>query len=143
MNALPIRNYLAEHAAAAGLDLENLSGPSGSPENVLRLVLLGAKLPLDKVADVAALIECDARCLFRVALMQFYRDDTIQLLERMLGQSERNPAEEAWLSLVRRAAGGRAQATEPNRPTPRHRAVKGMHIKGIGVIPRQINGLQK
>jgi hypothetical protein len=106
MNDLPIRNYLSEHAVAAGLDPERLDGPSGSPEHLLRLVLHGnAKLPLDKVADVAALIGCDARGLFRVTLAQFYSSDTIQLLERMLAPPERNSAEEAWLGLIRRAGG--------------------------------------
>jgi hypothetical protein len=108
MNDLPIRNYLSEHAVTVGLDPEKLDGPSGSPEHLLRLVLHGnAKLPLDKVADVAALIGCDARGLFRVALAQFYRHDTIHLLERMLAPPERNSAEEAWLGLIRRAAGVR------------------------------------
>lgn len=105
MNSLPIRD-LSEHAAAVNLNLDSLNGPSGSPERVLRLVLdSNAKLPLDRVTDVAALVGCDARGLFRLALMQFYSDDTIQLLERMLGQRERNAAEEAWLSLIRHAAG--------------------------------------
>ena len=106
MNDLPIRNYLSEHTVAAGLAPERLHGLSGSPEHLLRLVLDGnAKLPLDKVANVAALIGCDARGLFRVALAQFYSNDTIQLLEHMLAPPERAPAEEAWLSLIRRAAG--------------------------------------
>lgn len=58
MNSLPIRDYLSEHAAAVNLNLDSLNGPSGSPERVLRLVLdSNAKLPLDRVADVAALLE--------------------------------------------------------------------------------------
>lgn len=114
MNSLPIRDYLSEHAAAVNLNLDSLNGPSGSPERVLRLILVSnAKLPLDRVADVAALVGCNARRLFRLALMQFYNDDTIQLLERMLGERERNPAEEAWLSLIRRAAG--EQLEPPSR----------------------------
>jgi hypothetical protein len=114
MNDLPIRNYVSEHAAAAGLNLESLDGPSGSAEHLLRLVLNGnAKLPLDKVANVAALIGCDARGLFRAALLQFYSNDTIQLLENMLAPPERTSAEEAWLSLIRGAAGDGLEP--PNR----------------------------
>jgi hypothetical protein len=114
MNDLPIRNYLSEHAIAAGLAPERLHGPSGLPEHLLRLVLDGnAKLPLDKVADVAVLIGCDARSLFRVALAQFYSSDTIQLLEQMLAPPERGPAEEAWLGLIRHAAGDGLEP--PNR----------------------------
>jgi hypothetical protein len=89
MNSLPIRNYLSEHAAAAGLDFESIDGPLGTPEHLLHLIFSrNAKLPLDKVPDVAALAGCDVRSLFRVALSQFYSDDTIQLLERMLATRE-------------------------------------------------------
>lgn len=91
MNRLPIRDYLSKHAAAANLNLDSLNGTSGSPERVLRLVLdSNAKLPLDRVADVAALLECDARGLFLVALTQFYNNDAIQLLERMLAPPEQS-----------------------------------------------------
>jgi hypothetical protein len=111
MNDLPIRNYLSEHAAATGLNLKSLGGPLGSPRNLLRLVLDGnAKLPLDRVADVAALIGRAARELFRVALAQFYSDESIQLLEQMLAPPEKSAAEEAWIILIRRAAG---QGLEP------------------------------
>lgn len=107
MNSIPIRDYLSEHAAS-NLNLEGLNGTFGSPEHLLQLVLNGkAKLPLDKVEDVAAFIGCDAQGLFRLPLQQFYHDDNIQLLERMFGEPERNPAEEAWLSLIRRATGRR------------------------------------
>ena len=114
MDDLPIRNYLSEHAVAAGLDPESLDGPSGSPKHLFRLVLDGkAKLPLDKIADVAAIVGCDARGLFRAALAQFYGDDTIQLMERMFGPPERSSGEEAWISFIRRAAPDRLEP--PNR----------------------------
>jgi len=100
MNDLPIRNYLSEHAAVAGVDFESLDGPSGTPEHLLHLIFSGnAKLPLDKVPDVAALTGCDARGLFRVALAQFYSSDTIQLLERMLVPPERASAAKEKLPL--------------------------------------------
>lgn len=55
MNSLPTQNYLSEHAAAVGIDIERLDGPSGTTERLLRLILDGnAKLPLDRVADMAA-----------------------------------------------------------------------------------------
>lgn len=114
MNSLPISDYLSEHAAAAGLSPDDLDGPSGSPEHLVRLVLDDkAKLPLDKVADVATIVGCDARALFRVALAQFYSGDTIQLMEHMLGPHERNAGEEAWVSFIRSAAPDRLQP--PNR----------------------------
>lgn len=86
MNSLPICHYLADCMATAGLSLDDLDGPPGSPEHMLRLVLEGtAKLPLDKVEAVAAFLGCDASVLFRAALAQFYSADTIGLMERMLG----------------------------------------------------------
>ncbi|MDM7979025.1 MAG: hypothetical protein QUV71_01625 [Rhizobium sp.] len=105
MNSLPIRDCLAELVTAAGLSINDLDGPSGSPEHLLRLVLDGnAKMPLDKVAAVAAMFDCDPRALFRSALTQFYGADTIALMERMLGPQERSVGEEAWVSFVRRVA---------------------------------------
>jgi hypothetical protein len=105
MNSLPIRNYLTECMATVGLSLHDIDGPTGSPRRLVRLVLDGtAKMPLDKVPDVAAMLRCDAMALFRLALAQFYSADTIALMERMLGPQERSVGEEAWVSFVRSAA---------------------------------------
>ncbi|WP_037436330.1 hypothetical protein [Sinorhizobium fredii] len=76
------------------------------------LILSGnAKLPLDRVEDVAKLLGCDKRQLFRLALLQFYTEDAVRLLENMLA----NPitdAEKMWLNEIRSAAAGAVQ--EPN-----------------------------
>lgn len=105
MNDVSVRSYLSEKALAKGMDIERIEGPSGSPEHMLRLVLEGtAKLPLDKVEAVAALIGSDARNLFRLALPQFYSQDAIALMERMLGPQSRGSGEDAWVNFVRRAA---------------------------------------
>lgn len=105
MSSLTIRDYLTELVMAAGLNTDDLNGPPGSSERLVRLVLDGtAKLPLEKVTAVAAIFGCDARALFRVALAQFYSAEAIALLERMLGPQERSAGEEAWVSFVRRAA---------------------------------------
>ncbi len=114
MNDLPILNYLSERAAAAGVNLESADGPSGTTGHLLYLVFhSNAKLPLDRVSDVATFVGCDARDLFRLALAQFYNSDTIHLLERMLAPPEMNAAEVAWLSLIRQAAG--EELEPPNR----------------------------
>lgn len=114
MNSLPIRNYLTDCMANAGLSLDDFDGPSGSPEHLVRLVLDGtAKMPLEKVADVAAMLDCDARVLFRAALTQFYSADTIELMERMLGPQERSAGEAAWVDFIRRGAPDRVEP--PNR----------------------------
>ncbi|WP_313558663.1 hypothetical protein [Agrobacterium cavarae] len=114
MNSLPIRNYLTDCMANAGLSLDDFDGPTGSPERLVRLILDGiAKMPLDKVADVAVILGCDARELFRAALAQFYSADTIELMERMLGPQERSIGEQAWVDFIRRAAPDRVEP--PNR----------------------------
>lgn len=105
MNNLPIRDYLAELVPAAGLSINDLDGPPGSTERLVHVILDGtAKMPLDKVTDIAAMLNCDDRALFRVALAQFYSADTIALMERMLGPQERSVGEEAWVSFVRSMA---------------------------------------
>lgn len=105
MKSLPLHDYLTDYMATAGLNIEDIDGPPGSPERLLRLVLDGtAKMPLDKVADIAETLKCDDRALFRVALAQFYSADTVGLLERMLGPQERRAGEEAWVRFVRSAA---------------------------------------
>lgn len=105
MNSLPFRDYLAELVTAAGLSINDLNGPSGSPERLVRLVLEGnAKMPLDKVPAVADILNCDDRALFRVALTQFYSAGTVALLDRMLGPQERSAGEDAWVSFVRSVA---------------------------------------
>lgn len=105
MKSLPLHDYLTDYMATAGLKIEDIDGPPGSPERLLRLVLDGtAKMQLDKVADVAAMLKCDDRALFRVALAQFYSADTVALLERMLTPHESSVGEEAWVNFVRSVA---------------------------------------
>lgn len=104
MNSLPIRDYLTDCMANAGLRLDGLDGSSGSTERMVRLVLDGkVKMPLDKVASVAAILDCDARALFRAALAQFYSADTIELMERMLAPQEPTVGEQAWVNFAREA----------------------------------------
>lgn len=50
------------------------------------IILRGdARLPLDRVEEVALTLGCDARQLFRLAMRQFYEEESICLFERMLG----------------------------------------------------------
>jgi len=105
MNSLPLHDYLTDCMITAGISPDDLDGPSGSPERLGRLVLDGtAKMPLDKVPDVAAMLGCDQKALFRVALTQFYSAETIALMERMLGPQDRSAGEAAWVSFIRRIA---------------------------------------
>lgn len=70
------------------------------------LILRGeAKLPLDRVEEVADLLDCDKHQLFRMAMHQFYDEKAIALLERMLGVPM-TAEEQKWLHVVRSAADG-------------------------------------
>lgn len=105
MNSLPIHVHLAALMTSAGLNM-NLDGPSNSTVHLVRLLLDGkAKLPLDKVAEVAVMLKCDERALFRVALAQFYNSETIALIERMLGAPESSVGEEARVGCQERGTG--------------------------------------
>jgi transposase-like protein len=72
---------------------------------LFKMILSGdAKLPLDRVEEVADLLDCDKRQLFRMAMRQFYDKESISTLERMLG----NPLteeEQQWLDIIRSASG--------------------------------------
>lgn len=73
---------------------------------LFQLILSGdAKLPLDRVEETAALLGCDKHELFRVAMRQFYDEQTISTFEKMLGCSISNE-EQQWLDVVRSASDG-------------------------------------
>lgn len=73
---------------------------------LFQLILSGdAKLPLDRVEETAALLGCDKHELFRVAMRQFYDEQTISTFEKMLGCSISHE-EQQWLDVVRSASDG-------------------------------------
>jgi len=68
-----------------------------------------AKLPLDRVEEVANLLDCDRGQLFRMAMRQFYDNQSISNFEKMLS----NPLsenEQQWLDLIRSASGDEVAA---------------------------------
>lgn len=96
-----IRDFLIEqHRAIA---------PFKSKETVLdtplfQMVLSGAaKLPLDHVEEVADLLSCNKHELFRMAMRQFYDQQTTSLFERMLGCAM-SDNELQWLDVIRSAS---------------------------------------
>lgn len=107
------RNDLAEFLKAqlATFHLEErTSGFVGS--RFFEMVIRGeAKLPLDRVEEVAGLLGCDRRKLFRLAMRQFYEEDSISLIERMFCGSVTDE-EQKWLDAIRSAEDG--PVAEPN-----------------------------
>lgn len=83
----------------------------------LELILRGdAKLPLDRVEEAALALDCDARRLFRLAMRQFYDEESICLFERMLRTPITNE-EQKWLNVIRSAAEG--AVSEPSATAKR------------------------
>lgn len=73
---------------------------------LFQLILSGdAKLPLDRVEETAMLLDCNKHELFRMALQQFYDEQTISTFEKMLGCSISHE-EQQWLSVIRSASDG-------------------------------------
>jgi len=73
---------------------------------LFQLILSGdAKLPLDRVEETAVLLRCDKHELFRMAMRQFYDEQTISMFEKMLGCSNSNE-ERQWLDVIRSASDG-------------------------------------
>lgn len=65
---------------------------------LFQMILRGdAKLPLDRVEEVAAILDCDKRQLFRLAMLQFYTEDAIRLFEKMLTDRV-TETEKMWLT---------------------------------------------
>lgn len=64
-----------------------------------------AKLPLDRVEEVADLLNCDKHELFRMAMRQFYDDKAISTFERMLA-TPLTSEEQEWLHVIRSASDG-------------------------------------
>lgn len=64
-----------------------------------------AKLPLDRVEEVADLLNCDKHELFSMAMRQFYDDKAISTFERMLA-TPLTSEEQGWLHIIRSASDG-------------------------------------
>ncbi len=61
-------------------------------------------MPLDRVASLAAALECDPRMLFNLALQQLGGDTTLRVIGEIFGSIvARN--EVAWLEAIRDASG--------------------------------------
>ena len=77
---------------------------------LFKMILAGdAKLPLDRVEEVADLLDCDRHHLFRLAMRQFYDKDSVSMFERMLS----NPLsenEQQWFDVIRSASGDEVAA---------------------------------
>jgi hypothetical protein len=103
MNTTAVAEFLKERLA----NKEVAAGEGGFLESRLfGMVLAGeAKLPLDKVEEVAAALDCDAPELFRLAMHQFYDEEAVRLLDRMFAVPL-TTAEQMWLHEIRSAAGG-------------------------------------
>lgn len=90
-------------------------GPSMHAESFVdsrhfRVVLSGdAKLPLDRVEEVADRLECDKHDLFRLAMRQFFDDSAIGLFERMFARPL-SDEEQMWLDEIRSAVTGPVSA---------------------------------
>ncbi|KQW31339.1 hypothetical protein ASE36_03510 [Rhizobium sp. Root274] len=73
---------------------------------LFQLILFGdAKLPLDRVEKTAVLLDCNKHELFRMAMRQFYDEQTISTFQKMLGCSI-SDEEQQWLDVIHSASDG-------------------------------------
>jgi hypothetical protein len=100
MNEPSLIDFLKQHHAVANAE----SRQAFFDTRFFKMILSGdAKLPLDRVEEIADLLVCDRRQLFRMAMRQFYDEEAISTFERMLG----NPltdGEQQWLDIIRSAS---------------------------------------
>ncbi len=88
--------------------------PTGSllASPLFQMILRGdAKLPLDRVEEVATALACDVRYLFCLSLRQFYHEKAACIFEKMFTDPVTD-AETIWLNEIRFAADG----AEPRSP---------------------------
>lgn len=94
--------------SSAGAVQVNETGFCGT--RLFAMVLRGeAKLPLDRVEEVADRLECDKHDLFRLAMRQFFDDSAMGLFERMCARPL-SDEEQMWLDEIRSAATGPVSA---------------------------------
>ena len=94
-----LRERFAKKDASAGDD-SWLASP------MFDMIMRGeAKLPLERVEEVALALGCDPRQLARLALHQFYDAATLMLFEKMLADPLTG-AERIWLQELRSVANG-------------------------------------
>lgn len=102
-----LADFLKSGSSAAQVQADEV-GFCGTP--LFAMVLQGgAKLPLDRVEEVADRLRCDKHELFRLAMRQFFDDTAICLFERMLAQPVSDD-EQMWLDEIRSAATGPVSA---------------------------------
>lgn len=90
--------------------------------NMIAMLKSGAtKVPLDRVAGLAAALDCDPRLLFNLALQQLGGDTTARAIEEIFGAIvTRNEA--AWIAEIRDASGH----TDPGLTSRSRAAIRGI-----------------
>lgn len=93
--------------------------------NIIAMLKSGAtKLPLDRVASLAAALDCDPRLLFNLALDQMGGATTVRAIEDIFGTIvTRN--EVAWINEFRDASGN----SDPSLTTRSRNALRGIFGK--------------
>lgn len=93
--------------------------------NIIAMLKSGAtKLPLDRVASLAAALDCDPRLLFNLALDQMGGATTVRAIEDIFGTIvTRN--EVTWINELRDASGN----SDPSLTTRSRNALRGIFGK--------------
>lgn len=93
--------------------------------NIITMLKNGTtKLPLDRVASLAAALECDPRMVFNLALQQLGGDTTVRAIAEIFGTVvTRN--EVTWIEELRDASGH----TDPSMTSRGRAAIRGIFGK--------------
>lgn len=95
-----------------------------NPNMIAMLKRGSTKLPLDRVASLAAALECDPRMLFNLAFQQLGGETTARAVEEIFGVVvTRN--EVAWIEELREAPG----QTDPSLTSRGRTAIRGIFGK--------------
>lgn len=126
-----IEDFIAERQLELGLTNQTIATGIGyANQNVISMIKKGrTKLPIDKVAKLAFVLEVDEAKLMRMAMKE-YMPDTLKVIERCLGPTV-TQNELALLEIWR-------DATENTDPAIPENAIRGLRTGFVQIMQNRI-----
>lgn len=113
-----IGRYIEEHAEASNQSYRDIAVMAGfTKSSIIYSFISGeAKVPIDRVSDLAGALGCDAGHLFLLALEQWFEPESFGRIREMfrlpLSQNEL-----AWLAAIQKASNETDPQLTPERAT--------------------------
>lgn len=95
--------FIEEHAMKSGFTMSDIATLAGfSSAEVLRMLISGeARIPLDRIGPLAAVIDCDAGQLFVLAMRTWFTQETMAQIEEHFITVPEQSIETRWMTAIR------------------------------------------